>query len=134
MCSEDQLRKMLVAGEEIEEWNAMLKKTGLNIVQKVLKGQGVFATLEYYPLNDTFDEGAYSQYYYHAHRGVEHGHFHLFLRQGGMEEGTYPLLYDARNQKLDDIQTFAHLIAISMDDEGYPLGPFTVNRWVTGED
>jgi hypothetical protein len=133
-CSEEELKKMLAAGEEIEEWNAMLKKTGLSIVQKVLKGQGVFATMEHYPLDDTFDEGTYSQYYYHAHRGGEHGHFHLFLRQGGMAKGTLPILYDVRNEELDDIQTFAHLIAISMDDEGYPLGLFTVNRWVTGED
>lgn len=132
-CSKEELRKMLVAGEEIEEWNALLKKTGLTIVQKVLKEPGILKILEHYPLHDTFDQETYSQYYYHAHRNGEHGHFHLFLRQGGMEEGTLPLLSDGSNQELDDIQTFAHLIAISMDDEGAPLSLFTVNRWVTGE-
>jgi hypothetical protein len=129
-CSNEELKKMLAAGEEIEEWDGILQKTGLSVIQKVLQGQNIVLTMEHYPLNDTFDNKTYSQYYYHAHREKEHGHFHLFLRQGGMEEGTLPLLWD---KQLDDIQTFAHLVAISMDDEGYPLTLFTVNRWVTGE-
>ena len=128
------LKKMLAAGIEIQEWNAMLEKTGTHIVDKVLKGQGVFSQMEHYPIDDTFDSRSYSQYYYHAHRSGEHGHFHLFLRQGGMEEGMLPIFYDQRNKGLDDINTFAHLVAISMDDEGYPLTLFTTNRWVTGED
>ncbi|MCP5506177.1 MAG: hypothetical protein H7A38_04775 [Chlamydiales bacterium] len=134
LCSTAELEEMLAAGLEVEEWNQMLRKTGSHVVSEVLKGQGVFTTMEHYPLSDTFDGETYSQYYYHAHRGGEHGHFHLFLRQGGMEIGTIPILYDERNQKLDNIQTFAHLIAISMDDQGIPIGLFTVNRWVTGED
>lgn len=133
-CSTAELEEMLSAGLEVEEWNQMLRKTGSHVVTEVLKGQGVFTTMEHYPLSDTFDGETYSQYYYHAHRGGEHGHFHLFLRQGGMEIGTIPILYDERNQKLDNIQTFAHLVAISMDDQGVPIGLFTVNRWVTGED
>lgn len=133
-CSTGELEEMLSAGLEVEEWSQILRKTGSHVVSEVLKGQGVFSTMEHYPLSDAFDEETYSQYYYHTHRGGEHGHFHLFLRQGGMEIGTIPLLYDERNLKLDDIQTFAHLVAISMDDQGVPIGLFTVNRWVTGED
>ncbi|QVL57114.1 MAG: hypothetical protein KFB93_06965 [Simkaniaceae bacterium] len=133
-CTTKKLEEMLAAGKEIEEWNVMLEKTGTHIVDKVLSGQGVFTQMEHYPLQDTFDNGTYSQYYYHAHRPGEHGHFHLFLRQGGMEEGILPIIYDERNEGLDDINTFAHLVAISMDDEGYPLALFTTNRWVTGED
>ncbi len=134
LYSTDDLKTMLAAGVEIEEWMKILEKSGTNVVEKVLKGQGVFATMEHYPIQDSFDEKTYSQYYYHAHRGGEHGHFHLFLRQGGMTKGTLPLLYDERNESLDDINTFAHLVAISMDDEGYPLSLFTTNRWLTGED
>lgn len=133
-CSDEELKKMLHAGEEILEWNTILLKTGSNVVDQVLKGQGVFWEMDHYPIQDTFDQETYSQYYYHAHRRGEHGHFHLFLRQGGMEKGTLPLFYDKRNDTLSDIDTYAHLIAISMDEEGYPLSLFTTNRWVTGED
>lgn len=132
--SRKELEKMLYAGEEILEWNELLSKTESHIVDQVLKGQGVFCELEHYPMQDTFDRETYSQYYYHAHREGEHGHFHLFLRQGGMEKGTFPILYDARNDTLNDIDTYAHLIAISMDNKGYPLTIFTTNRWVTDED
>jgi hypothetical protein len=131
--SEEELKKMLAAGKEIEKWNEILRKTGLNVVKQVLEGQEVLSTLEHYPSDDTFDEETYSQYYYHSHRYGEHGHFHLFLRQGGMDEGTVPLFYNEKGHNLDPTGTFAHLVAISMDDEGYPLTLFTVNRWVTGE-
>lgn len=133
-CPTLKLQTMLSAGIEIKEWVALLEQTGTHIIEKVLVGHEVFSRKEHYPLQDTFDRNSYSQYYYHAHRGGEHGHFHLFLRQGGMEKGMVPILYDVRNKALDDTNTFAHLIAISMDDEGYPLTLFTTNRWVTGED
>ena len=93
--SRKDLEKMLHAGEEILEWNEMLSKTESHVVDQVLKGQGVFWELDHYPIQDTFDRETYSQYYYHAHRKGEHGHFHLFLRQGGMEKDTFPIFYDA---------------------------------------
>ena len=128
------LKEMLAAGIKVEKWMGILEKSGTNIVEKVLKGQGVFSRMAHYPIRDTFDEKTYSQYYYHAHRGGEHGHFHLFLRQGGIKKGMVPLVYDERSEPFDTTDTFAHLIAISMDGEGYPLSFFTINRWVTGED
>lgn len=56
--------------------------------------------------------------YYHSHfmTGAdvsEHGHFHLFTRQG---------------------QGWAHLAALAMDLEGQPLRWVMTNRWVTGSD
>ena len=60
--------------------------------------------------------------YYHCHpasrKGVhrfpaEHGHFHIFIR-----------IADER---------WLHLVALSMDSMGQPLGWFTVNLWVSGE-
>ncbi|MBL8504614.1 MAG: hypothetical protein JNL78_14335, partial [Rhodocyclaceae bacterium] len=30
-------------------------------------------------------------------------------------------------------EALSHLVAIAMDDYGYPTGLFTVNRWVTGD-
>ena len=127
-CSKCELEKMLAAGEEVEKWSALLSRTGANVVQEVLKGQGTFQTMEHYPLSDSFDANTHSQYFYHTHREGEHGHFHLFLRREGMDGQIAPLVPD------DPPATFAHLIAISMDSKGAPLSLFTVNRWVTGED
>lgn len=134
VLSTAELKLMQEAGREVEDWNRLLKKTGSSIITEVLKGQGTFWESEHYPTQDTFDAETYSQYYYHAHRPGEHGHFHLFLRQGGIPEKIVPIFYDDRNKTLNEIDTFTHLIAISMDDEGYPIGLFTTNRWVTGED
>ncbi|MCB1107490.1 MAG: hypothetical protein KDK76_05270 [Chlamydiia bacterium] len=134
VCSTKELQRMLSAGEEILGWNAILAKTGSHIVDKVLEGHGVCYEMDHYPLEDTFDQETYSQYYYHIHRGGEHGHFHLFLRQGGMEKEMVPLFYDTHNETPSDIDTYAHLIGISMDEKGRPQSLFTTNRWVTGED
>ena len=65
--------------------------------------------------------------YYHCHPASragnhrfkgEHGHFHIFVR-----------LDDVKNES----ERWSHLVALSMDNMGQPLGWFTVNQWVTGE-
>ena len=120
----EDLQVMIHAGEEVLKWEALLAKTGSHIVKEVLKGQGFFTTYDHFPIDDTFDEETYAQYYYHAHRPEEHGHFHLFLRGGGMDT----------DQEIDPIDTYAHLIAISMTPEGKAQALFTTNPWVTGEE
>jgi hypothetical protein len=132
--SDERLLKMYLAGQEILDWNRVLEKAGSHVVHELLKGQGMFLGMEHYPKHDAYDKETFAQYYYHSHRKEEHGHFHLFLRQGGMPEGVLPKFYDGRNDTMSDVDTFSHLIAISMDDEGYPIKLFTTNRWVTGED
>ncbi|WP_227369973.1 DUF6969 family protein [Halomonas sp. M20] len=99
----------------------VLKKVGLNLVGELLKGQGEFLEFNHFPQGDVYDKETGSQYYYHAHRGSEeHGHFHVFQRP---PEDNHPgYLADP-----------THLIAISMDAWGEPIGLFTTNRWVTGE-
>lgn len=63
--------------------------------------------------------------YYHCHPAAragnhrfqgEHGHFHIFVRTK-----TQP-------------DSWSHLAALAMDNMGQPLGWFTVNHWVTGEE
>lgn len=63
--------------------------------------------------------------YYHCHPSSrsghhrfqgEHGHFHIFVRTGSNPE------------------KWSHLVALAMDNMGQPLGLFTVNHWVTGEE
>jgi hypothetical protein len=131
--SPDDLEAMLRAGEEIAECNRVLRKGGLNIVGEVLKGQGQFVKLDHYPKGDVFDRDSHAQYYYHAHRSNEHGHFHTFMRQPGMPKGIEPVPEaETRNWPKGD-KALSHIAAISMDRYGKPIGLFTTNRWVTGE-
>lgn len=68
---------------------------------------------QHYPLGDLVAPGSGTHCYYHCHRATgEHGHLHLFRRPRPRRPLT-------------------HLIAISLDGRGLPLGLFTVNRWVS---
>jgi Domain of unknown function (DUF6969) len=131
------LEAMLAAGREVLEWRRILAKTGDNLVGEVLRHQGEFYILDHYPKGDVFDPESHSQWYYHAHdkrdRPGEHGHFHTFLRGGGMPEGIEPAPLPDFHPKADRHELISHLIAVSMDRSGWPLGLFTTNRWVTAE-
>lgn len=133
--SSERLRRMARAADEIEACYRVLHKGGINIVGEILKGQGTFYEMEHYPAEDVFDGDSHAQYYYHAHRPEvgEHGHFHTFVRAPGMPAGMTPAPYDGNEERPLGEEAIAHLIAISMDDYGYPVGLFAVNRWVTGE-
>lgn len=130
-----QLELMADAGARIIECYRVLQKGGLNIVGEVLKGQGEFYELEHYPKDDVFDGETNSQYYYHAHRAEtsENGHFHTFLRQPGMPPGLLPVPHDGAESWPEGRDSLSHLIGISMDAYGFPLGLFATNRWVTAE-
>lgn len=131
--SREELEAMREAGADVLECRRVLRKGGLNLVGEVLKGQGQFVKMNHYPKGDVFDRDSQAQYYYHAHRGGEHGHFHTFLRQPGMPSGIRPVPdADSRDWPKGD-KALSHIVAISMDRYGEPLGLFTTNRWVTGE-
>ncbi|HUX23880.1 MAG TPA: hypothetical protein VMV87_04610 [Burkholderiales bacterium] len=129
------LHLMRSAGAEVLECQRVLDKGGLNVVGEMLRGQGEFVEYEHYPVDDVFDADTHAQYYYHAHRGSEgeHGHFHTFLRAPGMPAGVAPAIYAGDEPWPAGDQALSHLIAISMDAYGLPIGLFTVNRWVTGD-
>lgn len=131
----NRLEAMRAAGREILECERVLKRGGLNIVGEMLRGQGGFIEFEHYPNDDVFDADSHSQYYYHAHRGEvgEHGHFHTFLRAPGMPPGIHPVANPGTEPWPSGDESLSHLVAISMDAYGYPIGLFTVNRWVTGD-
>ena len=64
----------------------------------------------------------------------EHGHFHTFVRQPGMPQGMQPVPHaDASEPWPGGRDALCHLIGISMDAYGFPMGLFTTNRWVTDE-
>lgn len=132
----DERAALLAAGDEIRECYRVLERGGLNVVGEILRGQGEFVEYEHYPRDEVGDADSRGQYYYHAHRDdtTEHGHFHTFIRTGLLDEPPAP--YAA--MRVDEAwpegrEAIAHLVAIAMDDWGYPVALFTTNRWVTGE-
>lgn len=126
---------MRAAGREIAECQRVLAKAGLNVVGELLRGQVTFYENDHYPENDIHDADSHAQYYYHAHRGLEgeHGHFHTFLRAPGMPGGVAPLEVPHAEPWPSGDEALAHLIAISMDAYGFPIGLFAPNRWVAGD-
>ena len=125
----EQLVAMANAGEEVLECYRVLRKSNTNVVAEVLRGQGKFFELDHYPKGDVFDSEAHSQYYYHSHREDEHGHFHTFLREKGMPKECRPIKQSEADFMSERDDKLSHLIAISMNSDGFPIGLFTTNRW-----
>ncbi|MEJ2406756.1 MAG: hypothetical protein P8171_21155 [Candidatus Thiodiazotropha sp.] len=128
--------ELLSAGQEVKSCMRALERVGLNLVGELLKGQGAFVEMEHYPQDDVFDDESHGQYYYHAHRSDsgEHGHFHTFLRAAGMPPESLPLDYPLASEDWPlGEEAISHLVGISMDAWGRPIGLFAANRWVTGE-
>ncbi len=130
-----QLEAMQAAGARIEESYRVLRKANANVVGQCLAHQGKFVEYDHYPKGDIFDSETKSQYYYHAHRkeSGEHGHFHTFVRAGGMPDDIKSVPYDGDVEVPTGKDAICHLIAVSMNSPGYPIGLFSTNRWVTGE-
>lgn len=136
--SGDTLEMMAEAGSEIVEIYRVLAKTGDNVVGELLRGADTFYEWDHYPPGDVYDAETHAQYYYHAHPGDqrfdgEHGHFHTFLRPGGMPAGVKPAPVPPGDLPVDHDERLSHLVAIAMTPQGLPFRLFTVNRWVTGE-
>jgi len=103
------------------------------VVGQTIANQGTFYEMDHYPSGDVYDDDSHGQYYYHAHRGGEHGHFHTFLRAKGMPKHIKPIPYDGKGEHPQGQDALCHLIAISMSNPGFPIALFTTNKWVTGE-
>lgn len=129
------LQAMREAGAEIQESYRVLANTGGNIVGQMLKGQGKFYQFNHYPKGDVYDGVSFSQYYYHSHRDEagEHGHFHTFMRAGGMPPTMKPVPYAGKVKWPSGTNVLSHIAAIGMDANGFPISLFTTNRWVTDE-
>lgn len=126
------LHAMLMAGVEVLECLRVLKRGDLNLVGEVLRGHGTFYEYNHYPPDDVFDGESGAQYYYHAHRNdhAEHGHFHTFVRlPSTAAQSAVPTEVGPGRSADDEV---VHLVGISMDAYGYPIGLFTTNRWVCG--
>jgi hypothetical protein len=125
LTPEQRLRSWQAATGLIAQMSA-LSERGTQAVQAVI-GDAVFTEWDHYPFDDVSDKRRASQYFYHAHPGLqrpftEHGHFHLFVHAHKLGLARTSDRYRPAP---------AHLLAISMDAQGLPIGLFTVNRWVT---
>ena len=125
------LETMAAAGEEVVECMRVLAKTGDNVVSEVLRDQGTYYELEHYPDGDIVDPETHSQYFYHAHRPGEHGHFHTFLKPQAIPAKCKPAPLPDRKTPEEEPHTFCHLVGISMDKHGVPIRIFTTNLWLT---
>lgn len=124
---------MQAAGEEVLACEAALARAGSSPVGEVLAGQGPFRGGDHFPKGDIYDPVSQAQFYYHSHRGGEHGHFHAFLRRQSMTGDLRPARRFAGRSTTVAPQDLTHLIAVSMDGKGQVIGLFTTNRWVTDE-
>lgn len=130
----EQMREAAIVAVETAE---ALAGQGSNVVAEVMRGQDEFREWDHYPKGDVYDKASCAQYYYHSHNGAadEHGHFHTFIRTGGIPGELTPAPHSGSNAEdwpmSDEIIT--HFAAISMDHHGVPTHLFTTNRWVTGE-
>jgi hypothetical protein len=127
------LRAMAAAGAEVLECHRAVANGGGNIVAEILPEDAPFYEFDHCPPGDIFDPESHAQFYYHAHRPDEHGHFHTFLREAGMAPGTKAVAQSNADYMSERNDKLSHLIAISMDQQGFPIGLFTANRWVTAE-
>jgi hypothetical protein len=124
---------MEIAGAQVLECYRVLQKSNSNVVAEVLRGQGEFYELDHYPKGDVYDSETHSQFYYHSHREGEHGHFHTFLREKGMPKDCRPVKQSDASFMKERDDKLSHLIAISMNSAGFPIGLFTTNRWITAD-
>jgi len=92
-----------------------LKSEGCNLVKKIMNGKKyVFDPFTHYPYDGGIkDKTTGCQLFFHAHRENEYGHFHTFAT--------------------DENGDLVHLLLISMNLQGEPIGLATVNRWVAGD-
>jgi len=111
---EDDMPAAQAAGDLLECLTLMGEKDS-NPVLEILDGAEVIHQLEHYAPEESASRLETLRYYYHSHdypgrQDAEHGHYHLFVP---MDSG------------------WDHLIGLSMDEMGQPLGWFSTNQWVT---
>ena len=129
----EQLQTMASAAFEIDECQRVLERASGNVVAELLNEVETFYEFDHCPPGDIYDLDSHSQYYYHAHREGEHGHFHTFLREAGMPAGLEPVAQSEADFMRERDDRLSHLIGISMDANGVPLALFTTNRWITAD-
>ncbi|WP_417680150.1 DUF6969 family protein [Roseibium sp.] len=135
---EAQLEAMHDAAATVLDCERELAQAGSSVVMEVLRDQGDFLIWERYPKGDLFDLENHSHYFYHAHMADEmadgeNGHFHLFVRPAAIAPDMEPWSLPGAVVPEDPTARFAHIGAVSVDNQGRLIRIFTTNRWVTNE-
>lgn len=106
----DALARYRSARQALHHWLRLIDRHGSLV--RVFTSGCTPQEHKHYPIGDLVAPGSGTQCFYHCHRGDgEHRHLHVFRR--------------SRPQR-----PLTHLIAISLDGRGLPIGLFSVNRWV----
>jgi hypothetical protein len=113
--------RMANAAETVLTIQEALSNEPLSLLGELLRdeAEGPIRAWTHYPDADCRDPQSGAMFYYHAHdpdewKRDEHGHFHLFFRP--QADGP-----------------FTHIMALSMNARGLPVGLFATNGWVTDE-
>src|SRR5579871_3820844 len=94
------LEAMAESGRALIASARAMAAAGTSPLAEALQGATAVYEWRHYPEGDVYDPQSHAQYFYHAHPAgerklvesvVEHGHFHTFLRAGGMPAGVSPL-------------------------------------------
>ncbi len=124
--STSDLLKMWQAGQRVQRWNARITRGKSSVLHELMRGEGSFKKGKRFPRQGVFDPTTYSKYFYHAHRPQEHGHFHLFVYEKGLDPDIQPAFFDNERHVV-------HLFGLSIDAWGAPRKVFMINQWVTDE-
>lgn len=139
MRAEELSANQVRAARELLDVYARLADRGAHALGELLEG-GPPRAWDRLPADDAVDRSGLYQWFYHSHSledgrgGVEHGHFHLFARRAlweqiaGGDEEEFASVPGAS----PDAET-RHLLAISINAKGVPVGLFTVASLVTGD-
>lgn len=121
----------------LQRIQAAYKQLGNKSIVHTLVGKEALNEWQHYPKGDVRDTVNHIQYYYHSHpckdteRGQEHGHLHVFCRKSKIPTDASPIVVsDEYQQSQGEKDNLTHLIAVSMNEFGFPNAFFTVNHWV----
>ncbi len=128
------------AAERVMAVQMRYARRGIGLAQAAMAGAATLEPWRHHPRGDVIDRHNASQFYYHAHGSsrcpaAEHGHFHLFARDSGLDAGVSlaaPVGGRSAVLRPGPADGFVHLVALSLDARGLPLRWFVTNRWVTG--
>lgn len=129
------------AGRRLIETYEVLARAGEHLLHPVLDGAAP-KQWSHYPDDDAIDDAHGYQWFYHSHSpedragAVEHGHIHLFARRqlwAGRLRSHAEREFAAMTGRPRQRARTRHLLGISLDSKGVPIGLFTVNSWVTGD-
>lgn len=109
--------------QELLAVSALLLRRERSVLGELCGGAPIAADARHWPLHDAHDRQRGYRWYFHRHAGGgsqrgEAGHFHLFADAADVAGAA---------------DAVTHLVAVTMDAHGRPIGLVAPNRWVSDE-